>query len=74
MEMASLAKAEYPVLADPAERVARDYGVFELLGDGVAAPATFIVGKDGAIVWSQVGKTINDRPTADEIIQRLDAL
>ena len=31
--------ASYPILADPTRATAQAYGVFDLLGDGVAAPA-----------------------------------
>ena len=32
---------EFPVLYDVGGSVSRDWGVFNILGDGVAAPATF---------------------------------
>jgi peroxiredoxin len=71
--MAELVGAEYPVLSDPGGSVVRAYGVYDLLGDGVAAPAVFIVGKDRAIQWQQVGGDIADRPSATQILLRLDA-
>ncbi len=72
VRMSSLAGAEYPVLADPSEEVTRRYGVFNLLGDGVAAPATFIIAKSGEILWGQVGRNISDRPSPGEILDQLD--
>jgi len=45
--------------------------VFDLQGDGVAAPATFVIGEDGVIKWRQVGKDIRDRLSPDEILQRV---
>ena len=40
---------QFPVLHDPGGRVAEEYGVFDLLNDGVAAPSTFLLDKEGAI-------------------------
>ena len=62
--------ARYPVLADPDQAVARAYGVFDLLGDGVAAPATIIMTAD-RVIAEQVGQTIQDRPSAAAIIHTL---
>jgi peroxiredoxin len=72
--MAGYTGAEYPVLADPTESVARGYGVYNLLNDGVAAPATFILAPDGTILWRDVASGIADRPTVDEILQQLDEI
>lgn len=69
--MAALVGAEYPLLADPEVAMVRSYGVFDLLGDGVAAPATFVIGEDGVIKWRQVDKDIRDRLSPDEILQRV---
>lgn len=69
--MALLAGVTYPVLSDPDARIARSYGVFNLLGDGVAAPAVFIIAPDGEILWRLIGRDIADRPAPDEIIRNL---
>ncbi len=70
--MAALAGADYPILSDPNAEAARAYGVHDLLDDGVATPAVFIVSKDGAIVWRYVGADIADRPSNQEIFEQLD--
>ena len=70
--MMAFSGAEFPVLADPDGATARSYGVFDLLGDGVATPATFIVREDGSIGWYQVGVDIADRATVEEIMAALD--
>ena len=72
--MALLTEAGFPILTDPTGAAARSYGVFDLLGDGVAAPATFIIAGDGGIVWHQIGDDIADRATPSEILARLDDL
>lgn len=61
----------FPILADPTHQVADAYGVYNLLGDGVATPAVFIIDKSGQIVWSYVGQNINDRPDVQTILANL---
>jgi peroxiredoxin len=41
--MVQVSGATFPILADENHGVADTYGVFNLLGDGVATPAVFIV-------------------------------
>ena len=61
----------YPMLADLDHRVSEDYGVYDLLGDGLAAPAVFIIDTDGQVVWSYIGKNASDRLSADKILGQL---
>ena len=63
--------ASFPLLADPDHAAADAYGVFDLLGDGLATPSVFIVDADGHIVWSYVGQHAADRPGADTILSHL---
>jgi peroxiredoxin len=63
--------AAYPMLADPAHQVTEAYGVYNLLGDGLAAPAVFVIDADGRIVWSHVGWSPADRPSAQTILEHL---
>ena len=74
LRMILLTGARFPVLADPDGATARNYGVFNLLGDGVATPATFVVKKDGSVGWSQVGGDIGDRAMVSDILNALDDL
>ena len=74
LRMILLAGARFPVLADPDGATARSYGVFNLLGDGVATPATFVVKGDGGIGWRQVGGDIGDRAMVSDILEALDDL
>ena len=69
--MVDLVGAEYPVLADAEAVVSREYGVYDLLGDGVAAPAVFILEPSGQVVSWHIGRDIADRPSADDIIAQL---
>ncbi len=61
----------YPILADPDHSIADAYEVYNLLGDGVATPAVFIINKLGQIVWSYIGQNISDRPENRVILQNL---
>ena len=61
----------YPVLADPDHRVSEDYGVYNLLGDSVAAPAVFIIDSTGQGVWHYVGANAQDRLSAETIFGHL---
>ncbi len=63
--------APFPLLADSDHRVAEMYGVYNLLGDGLAAPAVFVL-KEGTIRWSYVGRSPTDRPPAEEILAHLE--
>jgi alkyl hydroperoxide reductase subunit AhpC len=69
--MAGLVQATYPILADAEHVVAGAYGVFNLLGDGVATPAVFIIDPSGRVFWSYVGKNTEDRPSAVELLAHL---
>jgi peroxiredoxin len=63
--------ATYPLLADPDHRVAEAYGVYNLLGDGLAAPSVFVIETDGRIAWSHVSWNPGDRPSAQMILEQL---
>ena len=72
--MAEHASASFPILADHTHAVTELYGVFNLLGDGVSAPATYVVTKDGDIPLGHVGQDIGDRVPAVAIINGLREL
>ncbi len=61
--------ATYPLLADPGHQVAEAYGVYNLLGDNLAAPSVFVIGEDGSIVWHYVGHKASDRPAIQRILE-----
>lgn len=61
----------YPLLADPKHEVAEAYGVYDLLGDGLAAPSVFVIDSDGNLVWGYVGQSSGDRPSARTVFEHL---
>ncbi len=65
---------QFPVLQDPEGQVSKEYKVFNLLNDGVAAPSTFLLDKDGAIRWQYIGKSKSDRRANSQIIGQLQGL
>jgi peroxiredoxin len=65
------AQAQFPMLSDMEHQVADAYGVYNLLGDGYAAPAVFVIDPRGEILWSYVGQAPGDRPTPQEIVEHL---
>ncbi len=69
--MAQLINASFPILADANHAVADAYGVFNLLGDGVATPSVFVIDPGGRIIWSYVGRDANDRPSSAQVLSHL---
>lgn len=61
----------YPILADANHQVAEAYGVYNLLGDGVATPSVFIIDESGQMVWSYIGQNVSDRPNNQTILENL---
>ena len=65
------AGVSYPMLADTDHQASEAFGVYNLFDDGLAAPSVFVVDTDGTIVWHYVGQHINDRVSAQTILDRL---
>lgn len=61
----------FPVLYDPSRQVPAAYMVYDLLGDGLSAPATFVVDPAGVITWKYVGRSLGDRPRTSELLDQL---
>ena len=61
----------FPILYDPAAEAVREFGVYDLLYDGLATPSTFVVDKRGIIRWKYVGQGIYDRPAVSEVMEQL---
>jgi peroxiredoxin len=61
----------YPVLADSEHEVSEAFDVYDLLGTGYAAPSVFVINTSGDIVWSYIGQSATDRPSATAILEHL---
>ena len=70
--MAEHSGAGFPILSDEGGAVARDYGVYNLLDDDVAAPSAFLIAPDRRIVWRFVGESASDRAAVEEILAQVD--
>jgi peroxiredoxin len=65
------AKATFPMMADVDHTVAETYGVYNLLGDKLAAPSVFVIDTDGHILWGHIGRSAGDRPSVQTILDKL---
>jgi len=61
----------YPLLSDPDREVIRRYGVADH-DEPIAVPAIFLVGRDGTILWRQVGEFIGKRPRPSSLLEVID--
>ena len=61
----------FPILYDPSDAVPEAFKVFDLLGDRLATPSTFIVDKEGVIRWKYISKGISDRPDTADVLDQL---
>jgi peroxiredoxin len=69
--VAQVTGAPFPILADPDHTAAEAYGVYNLLGDGIATASVFIIDSSGNVVWSYVGQSASDRPGVEAILENL---
>ena len=65
---------EFPVLYNSDTAVVDAYGVYNLRGDNLAAPSTFIIDTEGIVRWSHISRRTSDRPKTSEIIKQLKKL
>ena len=61
----------YPMLADADHAVSEAYRVYNLYGDGLVAPAIFVINTDGQIVWHYIRSGISDQPGVQVILEQL---
>jgi peroxiredoxin len=62
-----------PLLCDPDLKVISAYGV-AMEGKDIAVPSTFVIDRTGAIRWRYVGENMRDRPTAQQLIDKVAQL
>lgn len=65
------AGAAFPMMADVDHTVAETYGVYNLLGDRLAAPSVFVIDTDSRILWGHIGRSPGDRPSVQTILDKL---
>lgn len=59
--------ANFPLLADPDLATIRAYDV-EHVGEDIARPSTYVIGRDGQVTWAWVGERAGDRPDLEHIL------
>ena len=65
-------QANFPMLSDPAKKVADAYGVLKTPGTGFAQRWTFYIGPDGKILY--IDKAMNTATAGADLAARLEAL
>lgn len=64
----------FPVARDADGRVSKAWGVYDVLGDGLAAPSTFVIDAHGELAFWKIGTNLTDRPSAGEILAAVQQL
>lgn len=67
-----LPEVKYPVLADTAHQISRDYGVL-IENEGIALRGTFLIDPKGVLQWMSVNALGTGR-SVDEVVRTLSAL
>ena len=52
----------------------REYGIFNLYGDGLATGSAFLVDLDGNLAWKSIYSGIHDLIKSADILAAIDAL
>ncbi len=73
-EVVQMLGIPFPILYDPSTEAPQSYKVFNLLGDGLATPSTFVLDKEGVITWKYIARSIGDRPSVSTILAQLSGL
>ncbi len=72
---AKVGHGETPIVADPCAQLAAEYGVAEQIYgvlEWVNRPACFVVGRNGLLRWSYVGRELVDRPSLAEVLSHVE--
>jgi peroxiredoxin len=69
----------FPILSDPGADTIRAYGVVHRDGDpingtDIARPATFILDREGRVVWSYLPKNWRIRPRPETLLDELSKI
>lgn len=65
----------FPILYDLDADVVEAYGIFNLHGNNLPTPSTFIIDTEGNIRWEYIGRSAKtDRAPNSEIIAQLQLL
>lgn len=62
----------FPVLCDTDLATIKAYGVLDA-ENSIAWPATFVIAKDGTVVWRDLTDNYKVRPAAEEVLKAIPA-
>ena len=62
--------ATFEIISDSTYTISQQWEVFNILGDGVAAPSAFVIGKNNSILWAHRGSSPSDRPPTDFLLAK----
>jgi len=71
LDLAAQKGIPFPLLSDPGMQTIRAYGVADT-GRDIAVPSVFLVGRDGTVLWNQVGEFIARRPSVEHLLKVLE--
>lgn len=63
---------KFPVLSDSEKKTIADYNVVDPNNKHIARPATFIIDRNGVIVWTFLDARLGHRIPNEDIIAQLD--
>ncbi len=67
--------AKFPIVyTDDDPNIPRQYGVFNLHGDGLASASIWVFDRTGTLVWKSVGKSYTHQVSSDTLIEVLDGI
>ncbi len=73
-KFAERSRFSFPLLFDEDRKVTKAYGVYHLIGKdafNIARPSTFIINRSGTIRFVHVASHQKERPSAEELIEKL---
>ncbi|MCH7733581.1 MAG: redoxin domain-containing protein [Chloroflexi bacterium] len=67
--------AKFPIVyTDGDPEIPRQYGVFNLFGDGLASASVFVFDNSGTLVWKSVGKSYTHQVSSAKLIEVLEQI
>lgn len=65
---------QFPVLYNTEGNVPREYGIFNLYGDGLATGSAFLIDLDGNLAWKSIYSGVHDLIKSADILAAIDEL
>ncbi len=62
----------YPLIADPLQVIATEWGVFDATGEGRTRPASFVFDSFGTLIARLVSTETENRPSIEEVLNAME--